>query len=204
MKLILLEKVANLGDLGETVDVKPGYGRNFLMPKGMAVAATKDNVAMFEERRAELEAAAQDKLSKAERRAAELNQVVLKIEANASDEGKLFGSIGPREIADAVTETGVELEKSEVIMGEGPIRQTGAYDIPIQLHADVVAEIKVIVNEDDIVAASETKAEAEEVLDYDADEAEVVETVIDDDAMEGVTPEEAAALEFEEPETPAS
>ncbi len=208
MKLILLEKVANLGDLGETVDVKAGYGRNFLMPKGMAVAATKANVAMFEERRAELEAAAQDKLSKAESRAAELNQVVLKIEANASDEGKLFGSIGPREIADAVTETGVELEKSEVIMGEGPIRLTGAYDIPIQLHADVVAEIKVIVNEDAIIAAVETEAEAEEVLDYDAEEAEVVETVIDDTAMEGVTPEVAAALEIdvEEPEaeTPAS
>ncbi len=206
MKLILLEKVANLGDLGETVDVKAGYGRNFLMPKGMAVAATKANVAMFEERRAELEAAAQDKLSKAESRAAELNQVVLKIEANASDEGKLFGSIGPREIADAVTETGVELEKSEVIMGEGPIRLTGAYDIPIQLHADVVAEIKVIVNEDAIIAAVETEAEAEEVLDYDAEAAEVVETVIDDAAMEGVTPEEAEALdiEVEEPETPAS
>ncbi len=206
MKLILLEKVANLGDLGETVDVKAGYGRNFLMPKGMAVAATKANVAMFEERRAELEAAAQDKLTKAESRAAELNQVVLKIEANASDEGKLFGSIGPREIADAVTETGVELEKSEVIMGEGPIRLTGAYDIPIQLHADVVAEIKVIVNEDAIIAAVETEAEAEEVLDYDAEAAEVVETVIDDAAMEGVTPEEAEALdiEVEEPETPAS
>ncbi len=93
-------------------------------------------------------------------------------------------------------------------MGEGPIRLTGAYDIPIQLHADVVAEIKVIVNEDAIIAAVETEAEAEEVLDYDAEEAEVVETVIDDTAMEGVTPEEAAALEIdvEEPEaeTPAS
>jgi large subunit ribosomal protein L9 len=210
MKLILLEKVANLGDLGETVNVKAGYGRNFLMPKGMAVAATKANVAMFEERRAELEAAAQDKLGKAEARAAAINEVVLKIEANASDEGKLFGSIGPREIADAVTETGVELEKSEVIMGEGPIRQTGAYDIPIQLHADVVAEIKVIVNEDDIIAAVDTPAEAEEVLAYDADEAQVVEAVIDDVAMEEEAPEEAPEAadagdtEETDPETPAS
>ena len=211
MKLILLEKIANLGDLGETVEVKAGYGRNFLMPQGMAVAATKDNVAMFEERRAELEAAAAEKLSTAEARAAKLNEVVLKIDANASDEGKLFGSIGPREIADAVTETGVELEKSEVIMGEGPIRATGAYDIPIQLHADVVAEIKVIVNEDAIIAKAD-EAEAEEMLDYDAEEAQVVETVIDDDAMENITAEEAEAIEVmeavevEDPEseTPAS
>jgi large subunit ribosomal protein L9 len=194
MKLILLEKIANLGDLGETVEVKSGYGRNFLMPQGMAVAATKANVAMFEERRAELEAAAADKLTSAEARAAKLREVVLKIDANASDEGKLFGSIGPREIADAVTETGVELEKSEVIMGEGPIRATGAYDIPIQLHADVVAEIKVIVNEDAIIAKAD-EAEVEEVLDYDAEEAQVVETVIDDDAMENITAEEAEAIE---------
>ncbi len=211
MKLILLEKIANLGDLGETVEVKAGYGRNFLMPQGMAVAATKDNVAMFEERRAELEAAAADKLTTAEGRAAKLSEVVLKIDANASDEGKLDGSIGPREIADAVTETGVELEKSEVIMGEGPIRATGAYDIPIQLHADVVAEIKVIVNEDAIIAKVD-EAEAEEVLDYDAEEAQVVETVIDDDAMENLTAEEAEAIEVieaveteeSEKETPAS
>lgn len=183
MKLILLEKIANLGDLGETVEVKAGFGRNFLMPKGMAVAATKENVAMFESRRAELEAAAEEKFSAAEKRAAGLNEVVLKIEANASDEGKLFGSIGPREIADAVTETGVELEKSEVIMGEGPIRATGAYDIPVQLHADVVAQIKVIVNEDQIVVKADD-AETEEALSYDAEEAQVVEAVIDDEAIE--------------------
>jgi large subunit ribosomal protein L9 len=197
MKLILLEKVTNLGDLGETVEVKSGYGRNFLMPKGMAVAATRENVAMFEERRAELEAAAQEKLSQAQARADRLREVVLKIEANASDEGNLFGSIGPREIADAVTETGVELEKSEVIMGEGPIRATGAYDVMVQLHADVVTEIKVIVNEDQIIAKV-ADDEVEEVLDYDAAEAEVVEAVIDDTVMEGVTPEEAAALDVEE------
>jgi len=187
MKLILLEKIANLGDLGETVEVKAGYGRNFLVPQGMALAATKDNVAMFEERRAELEAAAQDKLSAAEQRAAQLAEVVLKIDANASEEGKLFGSIGPREIADAVTATGVELEKSEVIMGEGPIRLVGAYDVLVQLHADVTTEIKVVVNEDDIIAEAKADddVEVEDVLDYDADEAQVVEKVIEDEGLEG-------------------
>ncbi len=186
MKLILLDKITNLGDLGETVDVKAGYGRNFLVPQGMAVPATKDNVAMFEERRAELEAAAREKQTVAEARAKVLSTVVLKIEANASDEGKLFGSIGPREIADAVTETGVELEKSEVIMGEGPIRLVGAYDVLVQLHADVTTEIKVVVNEDAIIAEvkADDDVEIEDVLDYDEDEAQVVEQVIEDEGLE--------------------
>lgn len=190
MKLILLEKVTNLGELGETVDVKAGYGRNFLVPKGIALPATKDNVAVFEERRADLEAAANEKLAKARARAEELSAVVLKLEANASDEGKLFGSIGPREIADAVTATGVELEKAEVIMGEGPIRNTGAYDVTIQLHADVIGEIKVIVNENDIVALAKADRDADveavkDELDYDTDEVDVVEAVLDDEGLEG-------------------
>lgn len=190
MKLILLEKVANLGDLGETVDVKAGYGRNFLVPQGMALPATAANVAMFEDRRAELEAAAQDKLTTAQSRADKLSEVVLKIEANASDEGKLFGSIGPREIADAVTETGIELEKSEVIMGEGPIRNTGAYDVLVQLHADVTTEIKVVVNEDAIIAEAKADddVDVEEVLDYDPEEAQVVETEIEDEGLESEAP----------------
>lgn len=193
MKLILLEKVTNLGELGETVDVKSGYGRNFLVPQGMALPATASNVAVFEERRAELEAAANDKLAKANTRAAELSKVVLKLEANASEEGKLFGSIGPREIADAVSATGVELEKAEVIMGEGPIRNTGAYEVLVQLHADVECEIKVIVNEDDIAAlaklAERAKVEeTEEVLDYDEGDADVVEAVLEDEGLEGKTP----------------
>lgn len=145
MKLILLEKVLNLGDLGDTVTVKPGYGRNYLVPKGKAVPATADNVAMFEARRAELEAAANDRLSTAERRREALAEVVLEITANASDEGKLFGSIGPREIATGVTELGHPLNKSEVVMGEGPIRMTGEYDVLVQLHADVETTVKVIV-----------------------------------------------------------
>jgi large subunit ribosomal protein L9 len=146
MKLILLEKVLNLGDLGETVSVKPGYGRNFLVPQGKAVPATRDNVAMFEARRAELEAAANERLSEADQRKNGLEGLVLELHANASDEGKLFGSIGPREIALAATEAGQELEKSEVIMGEGPIRETGEYDVLVQLHADVDTTIKVIVS----------------------------------------------------------
>lgn len=146
MKLILLEKVLNLGDLGDTVNVKPGYGRNFLVPHGKAVPATRDNVAMFEARRAELEAAANERLSTAQTRAEGLTDVKVTITANASDEGKLFGSIGPREVADAVSEQGTPLEKSEVIMGEGPIRNTGEYDVLVQLHADVELTVKVIVN----------------------------------------------------------
>lgn len=146
MKLILLEKVLNLGDLGETVSVKPGYGRNFLVPQGKAVPATRDNVAMFEARRAELEAAANERAATAEARKESLAEVTVEISANASEEGKLFGSIGPREVADAVSELGFPLEKSEVIMGEGPIRITGEHDVLVQLHADVELTIKVIVN----------------------------------------------------------
>ncbi len=145
MRLILLEKVMNLGDLGDTVNVKSGYGRNFLVPQGKAVPATKSNVEMFEARRAELEAAANEKLSEAEKRRAALEDLVLEMSANASDEGKLFGSIGPREIAVEAEKKGVELEKAEVVMGEGPIRETGEYDVLVQLHADVETTIKVIV-----------------------------------------------------------
>ncbi|KAA9131887.1 50S ribosomal protein L9 [Marinihelvus fidelis] len=149
MRLILLEKVMNLGNLGDTVDVKSGYGRNFLVPQGKAVPATNDNVAMFEARRAELEAAANEKLAEAEKRRGGIEELVLEMSANASDEGKLFGSIGPREIAVAATEKGVELEKAEVIMGEGPIRETGEYDVLVQLHADVETTIKVIVTSEE-------------------------------------------------------
>jgi large subunit ribosomal protein L9 len=146
MELILLEKVQNLGNLGETVRVKPGYGRNYLVPQGMAVPATPENVAAFEARREELELAAAAKLGDAESRRATLDDLVIELTANASDEGKLYGSIGPREIADAVSEQGRPLNKSEVIMGEGPIRYTGEYDVLIQLHADVETTVKVIVN----------------------------------------------------------
>jgi large subunit ribosomal protein L9 len=146
MELILLEKVTNLGDLGDKVKVKPGYGRNYLVPNGRAVPATAENLADFETRRAELEKAALAKLSTAEERRGALEGFEITLAANASDEGKLYGSIGPREIADAVTAHGITLEKAEVIMGEGPIRYTGEHTVLVHLHADVETEIKVTVN----------------------------------------------------------
>ena len=145
MELILLEKVLNLGDLGDKVDVKPGYGRNYLVPQGKAVPATKANIAAFEERRAELEKAAVKKLSSAEERLGALEGFEITLQANASEEGKLYGSIGPREIADAVTKAGPNLEKAEVIMGEGPLRYTGEHEVLVHLHADVETTIKVTV-----------------------------------------------------------
>ena len=146
MELILLEKVQNLGDLGDLVKVKAGFGRNYLVPQGKAAPATKENLAQFEARRAELEAAAQDKLGQAEARRAGLAEVVVEITANASEEGNLYGSIGPREIASAVSAIGHEVTKSEVVMGEGPIRTVGEFDVVVQLHADVDTIVKVIVN----------------------------------------------------------
>ena len=146
MDLILLEKVQNLGDLGDLVKVKSGFGRNFLVPQGKAVPATKDNLAQFEARRAELEAAAKEKLDQAEARQSGLAEVVVEITANASEEGSLYGSIGPREIASAVSALGHEITKSEVTMGEGPIRTTGEFDVVVQLHADVESIVKVIVH----------------------------------------------------------
>ena len=146
MELILLEKVMNLGDLGDKVNVKPGYGRNYLVPTGKAVPATPENTAQFEARREELEKVARQKLSSAGDRLSALEGFEIVLAANASEEGKLYGSIGPREISDAVTAQGVTLEKSEVIMGEGPIRYTGEHEVLIHLHADVETEIKVTVN----------------------------------------------------------
>ncbi len=143
MELILLEKVLNLGDLGETVNVKPGFGRNYLVPTGKAVPATAENIALFEARRAELEVAATARLSGAQARFDAMRDVEIEIVTNASDEGKLYGSIGPREIADSVTRLGYALSKSEVIMGEGPLRTTGEFEVIIQLHADIEITIKV-------------------------------------------------------------
>jgi large subunit ribosomal protein L9 len=146
MELILLEKVQKLGDLGDKVNVKPGYGRNYLVPQGMAIPATAGNIAEFEARRAELEKAALVKLTSATDRSVGLEGFEVTLSANASEEGKLYGSIGPREIANAVTAAGPQLEKSEVIMGEGPIRFTGEHEVILNLHADVETHIKVIIN----------------------------------------------------------
>ncbi len=145
MQLILLQKVTNLGGLGDQVDVKPGYGRNFLIPTGKAVPANATNIATFEAKRAEYEAKANATLAAAEARKAALEGATVTINANASTEGKLFGSVGARDIAEAFTKAGHKLEKAEVIMGEGAIRRTGEFDVVVHLHADVEVKVKVIV-----------------------------------------------------------
>lgn len=143
MQVILLEKVGRLGNLGDQVNVKAGYGRNFLIPFGKAVAATKANIAEFEARRADLEAAAAAQRAAAEARAAQLAELVITIAANAGDEGKLFGSIGTRDIADAITAAGVAVEKSEVRLPNGALREVGEFDVDIQVHSDIMQPIKV-------------------------------------------------------------
>lgn len=146
MEIILLDKVANLGGLGDQVTVKAGYARNFLFPQGKAVPATKANVEKFEQRRAELEAKIAEQLAAAQARAdkiAELGEVT--IAASAGDEGKLFGSVGTADIAAAVSAAGVEVAKAEVKLPTGTLRETGEFDVDLQLHSDVMATIKVII-----------------------------------------------------------
>ena len=143
MQVILLDKIGHLGTLGDTVNVKSGYARNFLIPQGKAVMATKANVEMFETRRAELEAKVAEVLASAQARADKLNALeAVVIASKAGDEGKLFGSIGTRDIADAITAAGVEVTKSEVRLPEGVLRTTGEFEIQVQLHAEVFAAVK--------------------------------------------------------------
>lgn len=143
MEIILLEKVHKLGSLGDRVNVKAGFGRNYLIPSGKAVSATVDNIAKFETRRAELEKQQQEASAIATTRAEKLNAVNVSIARKAGDEGKLFGSVGTADIATAVTESGVELTKQEIRLPEGPIRSIGEIELVVQLHADVTATIKV-------------------------------------------------------------
>lgn len=145
MDVILLEKVGKLGNIGDQVVVKSGFGRNFLLPQGKAIRATASNVAEFETRRAELEATAAAKKADAEARAAKLAELSITIGANAGDEGKLFGSVGARDIADAITAAGVEVSKSEVKLPEGALREVGEYEIDVQVHAEVIQTVKVSV-----------------------------------------------------------
>ncbi len=146
MQLILLQKVVNLGNLGDKVDVTPGYGRNFLVPQGKAVPATAANLADFEARRADYEAKAQATLDAATARQGKLEGASVTVSANASTEGKLYGSVGPREIAEALTkQIGVNVGKSEVVMGEGPLRHTGEFEVLVHMHADVETKVKVVV-----------------------------------------------------------
>lgn len=144
MEVILLDKVDNLGNLGDKVSVKAGYGRNFLIPTGRAVPATADNVKVFEERRAELEKQVAEKLAAAEARKAQIEAVgKVTVSHKAGEEGKLFGSVGTSEIADACTAAGAEVAKAEVRLPEGPFRVAGEYEVELHLHADVNATITV-------------------------------------------------------------
>jgi len=145
MEVILLEKIKNLGALGTKVKVKPGYGRNFLIPQGKAVPATERNVADFEARRAELERQANELHGAAEARQAAIQELTVVVSAKAGDEGKLFGSVGTRDIAEAITKAGQAVDKSEVRLPNGSLRSTGDYEVTLQLHSDVFATVKVTV-----------------------------------------------------------
>lgn len=146
MEVVLLENISNLGGLGDKVNVKAGFGRNYLVPQGKAVPATAANVAEFEARRADLEAAAATTLSAAEVRAEAINALgLISIAANAGEEGKLFGSIGTRDIAEAVTAAGAEIDKSEVRLPEGALRDLGEFEVTIQVHGDVIASVAIAV-----------------------------------------------------------
>ena len=155
MEVILLEKIHRLGNLGDKVSVKPGYGRNYLIPKRKAVPATAANVARFEEQRAELERMQSDALGRAQARAQQLQDMQLTITAKAGAEGKLFGSVGTVDISEAIAAAGAEVEKREVRLPDGPLREIGEYVVEIHLHPDVDASVRVtIVSEDGVPAAA--------------------------------------------------
>ena len=145
MEVILLQKIANLGDIGDRVQVKPGYGRNYLLPGGKATLATPENIARFESRRAELESKAASELASAQSRAAALEGFKLSITARAGNEGKLFGSIGTSDIAEATSKAGFEVERSEVRLPHGPIRQAGEHVVQLHLHTDVTVDLPVTI-----------------------------------------------------------
>ena len=149
MNVILLEKVENLGDIGDLVTVKPGYGRNYLLPQGKAALATKANLAEVEARRAELEKVAAEELAAAKARAELVNGMELVIPANAGEEGKLFGSVGPIDIVDAFSKVGVEVERAEVRMPDGPIHEIGDFTVGLHLHADINVDVNVKVVADE-------------------------------------------------------
>ncbi len=149
MNVILLDKVENLGDIGDLVTVKPGYGRNYLLPSGKASLATPENIAEFEARRADLEKQAAEELTAAKARAELVQGMELVIQANVGTEGKLFGSVGPIDIADACEKVGVEIARSEVRMPDGPIHEVGDYTVGLHFHSDVNAEITVKVVADE-------------------------------------------------------
>ncbi len=143
MEIILLEKITNLGGLGDRIKVKPGYARNFLIPKGKATAATAANLARFEARRAELERVAAEGLAKARARAEQLAELIVTLSVKTGSEGRLFGSVGSADIANAVSAAGIELQKQEIRLPAGSIRQIGEYDVDLLLHHEVKTQIRV-------------------------------------------------------------
>ena len=146
MQVILLEKFGKLGDIGDKVKVKAGYGRNYLIPQGKAVFATEKNIEVFESRRAELEANARERLDSAQIRASKLAEIgTVKIKAIAGDEGKLFGSIGPREIEQAIIGAGGEVSRSEINLPEGSFRSLGSFEVDIKVHSDIVQTISLVI-----------------------------------------------------------
>lgn len=145
MEIILLKKVENLGTLGNVVNVRPGYARNFLIPQGKAKMATKTNIAEFETLRAELEVEAADILAAAQARKAQLDDMVITIQAKAGNEGKLFGSVSNHEIAEAINAAGVTLERREIRMPEGALRHLGEFEVGVHLHSEVDATVKVVI-----------------------------------------------------------
>jgi large subunit ribosomal protein L9 len=149
MDVILLEKLGRFGGIGDRASVKAGYGRNYLIPRGKAVFATEKNIAEFESRRAELESNAADKLAVAQARADKLAAIAtVTISANAGDEGKLFGSVGAREIEEAILAAGGDVNRSEVNLPEGSLRQIGTFDVDVQLHSDIVQSISVVIEQE--------------------------------------------------------
>ena len=146
MEVILLETIGKLGGLGDKVNVSSGYGRNFLIPKKKAVPATAANLEAFEEKRAELEKNAEAKLEDAKKRGEQIADLVLNLTAKAGEEGKLFGSITVRDIADACISKGVEIEKSEIKLPDGPLRNTGEFEVGVQVHPDLIVKMKIIVS----------------------------------------------------------
>lgn len=145
MQVILLENIRNLGKFGATVRVANGYGRNFLIPNGKAIPANKGNLAKFEQKRAELEQSAQDKFQKAQERAAELKTIHITLSMLAGDEGKLYGSIGTIELVKALKDKGFEVSRQEIRLPNGPLRELGDFTVEVQLHAEVIAQVKVSV-----------------------------------------------------------
>ena len=170
MEVILLEKMGKIGDVGDQVTVKAGYARNYLFPYSKAIPATRENVATFEARKDELLKAAAEKMEGEQKRAAQMAGLVLTIEANASEDGKLYGSVGTREIATAAAEAGQEVDKSEVELPEGALQDVGEYDITITLSPEVSTEIKVVIaasgqGADSVIEEVEAQEAAEEADD---------------------------------------